>query len=644
MADGLLDQLVSRIADGSPVDWEALEREAGSGDEREWLACLKVIGEIAHLHTTGAGDSQRDDPAPDDPTTGVLTAGDEGEKPHWGKYVLRERVGDGGFGSVYRAWDPDLELEVAIKILHKRVAAGPLREALLAEGRALARIRHDNVVRVLSVEADDDRMALRMEFVRGETLEALVRRHGTFNAREAAVIGEDVCRALAAVHLASFVHRDVKAQNVMREQAGRIVLMDFGAGRHEEDLKVAGRVAAVGTPLYMAPELLAGQPASVSSDVYAVGVLLYYLVTGEYPVDGKSVDELKLAHMQGRRRPLRERRIDLPDAFVAIVDQALAADPAKRYGSIALCLEDLVALLRRTPADGHTSVKERVWRGATIVLALVSGILGLGALNSAVFNLALGRASFVNESLQEWWVSGLQSIVGPGALTLMAMAIGGVSLGCYRVLRTLSSRLAGAEARVLDASRDLLRRVGADAPVCQAALALSAAALLLVGAWFRFSTLIGAFLSEIVNAPNETLSLLGPDNTPERLWFRQAFLGVSLIAAAVYWLVGRWVRRGEKARVFVRAGAAAIVVLSLCTLDLPYRLLFQNSFEIVSYAGKEWYVIGKNGDREMLFGPDNSPPRNRIVRSGDPDVRRLGTMGSIFERFRRPAVRGAKPG
>ena len=121
---------------------------------------------------------------------------------------------------------------------------------------------------------------------------------------------------------ANFIHRDVKAQNVMREAGGRIVLMDFGAGAG------AGQdVALAGTPVYLAPELFTGAAPSVASDLYALGVLLFHLVTGEFPVVGRSLDELRQSHDQPRRL-LRDIRADLPDAFVRTVDQALVPDPA----------------------------------------------------------------------------------------------------------------------------------------------------------------------------------------------------------------------------------------------------------------------------------------------------------------------------
>ncbi len=223
-------------------------------------------------------------------------SGSSGAEPpvpeRWGSLVVRERVGAGVFGEVYRAYDEQLQREVALKLLRVGSRSSDrLAAKVLNEGRLLARLRHPNVVLVHGVEARGDRVGLWMEFVRGCTLEQLLDRQGLFGAREAALIGQDLCRALAAVHAAGLVHRDVKAQNVMREEGGRVVLMDFGTGvpAREDD---GGRGApAAGTPLYLAPELLDGGEATASSDLYSLGVLLYHLVTGGYPVVAASLGE-----------------------------------------------------------------------------------------------------------------------------------------------------------------------------------------------------------------------------------------------------------------------------------------------------------------------------------------------------------------
>ena len=191
--DDVVNRAIEDIADGRPVDWPALDSGAGSDEEREQLKCLRIVNDVADLHRS------TDDPGADEEATTERVpapppADDDSEI--WGRYRLVEKVGEGSFGSVHRAWDPELEREIAIKILHRRFADSRLKERLLREGRALARVRHPNVVSVFGVESYGDRVGLCMEFVRGDTLATVARTHGTLNAREAGLVGEDVCRAL----------------------------------------------------------------------------------------------------------------------------------------------------------------------------------------------------------------------------------------------------------------------------------------------------------------------------------------------------------------------------------------------------------------------------------------------------------------
>jgi serine/threonine protein kinase len=162
-----------------------------------------------------------------------------------------------------------------------------------------------------------------MELVRGRSLDDIVRADGPIAADAAARIGADLCGAVAAVHAAGLLHRDIKAQNVVREDSGRVVLMDFGAGEE----MTAARPTLAGTPLYLAPEILAGGQASVASDVYSLGVLLFYLLTGKYPVHAESVEALKAAHSSGARRSLLDVAPRIAKPLARIVDRALAPDP-----------------------------------------------------------------------------------------------------------------------------------------------------------------------------------------------------------------------------------------------------------------------------------------------------------------------------
>lgn len=300
---GLL-AVAAAIARGDTVDWDSLP----APDDPETTT---VLGELRSLE----GLSKVGQPIPDT----------------WGTYRITGELGHGSYGTVYSAVDDDLRLDIALKVIR---AFDPTDETAatraLQEARLLAQITHHNVVRVFGAERVGGDVGIAMELVQGQTLHRVVRSQGPFNANETMLIGGDICRAAAAVHGARLLHGDIKANNVMRAQGGRIVLMDFGAGH---DLKSApGSSNRRGTPLYLAPEVIAGEPATVTSDIYSIGVLLFFLAAGTYPVDGQTRTEVA-QHHQGRepRRLLRDVRADLPESFINIVERATARRPEERY-------------------------------------------------------------------------------------------------------------------------------------------------------------------------------------------------------------------------------------------------------------------------------------------------------------------------
>jgi serine/threonine protein kinase/tetratricopeptide (TPR) repeat protein len=333
--DRVVSDLAASVADGAAVDWQVAESRADV-TARRLLRHLRLVESISTLHRTTAQAEDHDAPEATVPGLDAEPAG-----PRWGRLVLLEQIGRGASSEVFRAWDSTLHQEVALKLLHDEGKSAGTHQRLLEEARRLARVRHRHVVQVYGADEHDGRVGLWMELVRGESLEQLVKTRGPFGDREAALIGLDLCAALAAVHGAGLLHRDVKAQNVTRENGGRIVLMDFGTG---EELTGTNRL--VGTPLYLAPEIFRGEKASVQSDLYSVGVLLFYLVTGQFPVTAGSMDQLGRAHERGDRRPLRDARPDLPEGFVGVIERALDRNPSRRYRSAG----ELEAALRESIA------------------------------------------------------------------------------------------------------------------------------------------------------------------------------------------------------------------------------------------------------------------------------------------------------
>src|SRR5688500_3953410 len=332
--DGRLMSLAGAVVDGTPVDWAKELATTPDPEMRRFVEQLRVLATMAAVHRTT--DASTHDPVEEPDAESVPTS--------WGPLELRRKIGQGSFGTVHLAWDPSLEREVALKILRRsHRSAGVVREGWL-----LASIRHPNVVNVYGVDEFDNAVGLWMEFVDGLTLKQTLHQRGVFGAHEAALIGTDLCRAVAAVHKAGLVHRDIKAQNVMREAGGRIVLMDFGAG--EVQTKQGDPLRRpTGTPLYLSPEVLGGQPATVASDIYSVGVLLYHLLTMRYPVEGSTVAELESAHANRRVTPISDLRPDLPAGIVRVIGRALDSDPARRPRSAGAMQEELLATITPAP-------------------------------------------------------------------------------------------------------------------------------------------------------------------------------------------------------------------------------------------------------------------------------------------------------
>ena len=370
MADdaGRLDDLAQAIADGSPIDWESLLPPDGSPD-RQALPHYRAVAAVADVYRRLAPDPE---PPP------------ERGPERWGRLELLERVGSGAYGDVYRAWDPRLEREVALKLLRCPGVAGDAADPASAgstaatgsqaveEGRLLARVRHPNVVTVHGADVVDGGVGLWMEFVHGRTLAQAVADEGPLDPDAAMRIGIDVCRALSAVHAAGLIHRDLKAQNVMRDEGGRTVLMDFGTVHDAAPEAAAAGSGLRGTPLYLAPEIFAGAPGTVASDVYATGVLLYHLVTNAYPVTAASIEALRRAHDRGERRRLRDARRDLPPAFARVVEKALARDPARRFATAS----DMGDALDRARRSSRSPLPGRVLAALAVIGAcLVAALL-----------------------------------------------------------------------------------------------------------------------------------------------------------------------------------------------------------------------------------------------------------------------------
>jgi eukaryotic-like serine/threonine-protein kinase len=357
VADDALLAAALRLADGEAIDDPSPKPDV-SEQERRWLDRLRQLEALALIHTS----SDRADSDVHDSIRSRAPMAD-GAPVRWGPLEIREKIGRGSYGDVYRARDTRLGRDVALKLLRHREQRSGEPSHLVEEGHLLSRVHHPNVVTVYGAERIDGRTGLWMELVDGETLEEELQRRGPLPPAEVVQLGIELASALHAVHQAGLLHRDVKTQNIKRTSKGRVVLMDFGGGGDALD---ASPESLTGTPAYMAPETLAGHPPNVSADVYALGVVLFRLATGRLPVEGRTLHDVREAHRLAQARTVRSVRPGVPRALAGVIDRALHVDPAVRFADARAVEAALVHI--RSRRQRHV----RMWSAATFVIVAVT--------------------------------------------------------------------------------------------------------------------------------------------------------------------------------------------------------------------------------------------------------------------------------
>ena len=279
-----------------------------------------------------------------------------------GAYVLDAEIGRGGMGVVYRARDERLGRTVAVKALSPHLLRDPRARARLErEARAAAALLHEAVATVFALEEHAGQPCIVSEYVDGQTLRARLDT-GPMPPQEAAGLGIAIARALGAAHAHGIVHRDLKPENVMLTAAGRVKVLDFGIAHVDDETArtVTATGFVLGTPGYMAPEQLRGQPVDARTDVFALGVVLYELMTGQAPFGREPSPSVVAAVLE--RTPSDPAAIQpgVPDALSAVVMRCLAKDPADRYASMA----QVAAALERARAPHAAAGRDAPPRAA----------------------------------------------------------------------------------------------------------------------------------------------------------------------------------------------------------------------------------------------------------------------------------------
>jgi tRNA A-37 threonylcarbamoyl transferase component Bud32 len=659
-----LDKLFESVADGESVDWDALEREAPDEESRALIRQLRLIAEVAEVHRSQVDEvALPEDAALTTPAVGagglpILGAGGRrvwadldttpgggspgglppaGSPPApnlgvWGHLLLVRKIGEGSYGEVFHAHDTWLDHPVALKLLKPEAENRVSPSELLHEARKLARVRHDNVVRVHGADRHNGRVGFWMDFIDGETLAARVMK-GRLSAGEATSVGQEVCRALAAVHRAKIIHRDVKAQNVMRaHDGGGIILMDFGAGEIQGDEAVG---YAQGTPLYMAPELFESSAAGARTDIYAAGVLLFHLVTNAFPVNGGSMQELREAHRRGDRRRLRDERPDLPDSFITIVERAIDPDPMRRYATAG----DMEAKLSGEPLPqpvpapaAPRSPGQTGWtyakRAGAILVALIVFVGLLGFTSARVFEVVLRIDPDFYLGFGPVFTLGFQALFPFIAIWVSSATVVAVMAGIRLLLPTSLKR----PFHRLSAGIHALNPAGVATVVL---LVGSVVALALLWRYWDVFAVLWA-LRQDPNLPFPSMTILEPASRPIHQYYGVYSAVLSFALLLVIW---RLFPKLEESQIdaptlrVMKWATLGLAVLIVAVAVAPRRTIW-DSFAVATFDNHTALVIGTTRDELLLYAP-NEPGRPRFrVRKDAPGLRLTGETKALFDRGR----------
>lgn len=315
-----------------------------------------------------------------------------------GRYEILQLLGEGGMGSVYKAADREVERIVALKIIRPDLASNPAILARFKQELLTAhQVTHKNVIRIYDMAEAQGVKFITMEFVEGTDLRRVLLDHGKLLPEQAVEIIRQICRALEAAHTVGIIHRDLKPQNIMQDKNGRILVMDFGLARSVESGGMTQTGALLGTIEYMSPEQSMGKNLDQRSDLFAVGLIFYELLSGKTPFKAETAMASLLLRNQERALPVRELDESIPPSLSDIVSKCLERDLTLRYQTAAEILSDLDAWQGKRPVSasmvasppsvvmaGRPVVPWKWIAPGVVLMALgISGWLYRGKLSSA---------------------------------------------------------------------------------------------------------------------------------------------------------------------------------------------------------------------------------------------------------------------
>ena len=309
-----------------------------------------------------------------------------------GRYQIIEELGKGGMGRVYRAVDKKLNEEVAIKIIKPEIALDKSTLARFQNELKVARkISHRNVGRMYELMEDQGLHFITMEYVPGEDLRSFLHRSKRLTVGTAVAIAKDVCEGLAEAHRLGVIHRDLKPSNIIIDKEGNARIMDFGIARSLRTKRITGEGVIIGTPEYMSPEQVEGKEADQRSDIYALGVILYEMLTGRVPFEGDTPLAIAVKHKTEVPRDPKLVNAQIPDDLSRVVLKCLEKDKEKRYQSADALHLELEKIEKGIPTTERVmtgrkpftskeitvkfSLKKLLWPGLSIVVLAILAVV-----------------------------------------------------------------------------------------------------------------------------------------------------------------------------------------------------------------------------------------------------------------------------
>src|SRR5438093_13730158 len=252
-----------------------------------------------------------------------------------GRYELLEKIGEGGAAEVFRARDTRLNRIAAVKLLRPQYTIDEAsRNRFAVEARTAAGLSHPNIVDIYDFgEAPDGSMFIVMQYVDGENLKDILQQRGRMSPAEVVPIARQVCRALSVAHANGLIHRDVKPQNIMIDRTGNVRLTDFGVVKALSGPSLNQSGMTFGTAAYLSPEQATGAPISPASDIYALGCVMYEMLSGTPPFAGDNPAVVAYKQVWEHPRPLHDLVPEVPPSLEGVVMRCLNKDPGRRYAT-----------------------------------------------------------------------------------------------------------------------------------------------------------------------------------------------------------------------------------------------------------------------------------------------------------------------